>query len=167
MQDIALRLRMIWPFFTLLASGGMLAAAHAFERFGGLAPCPLCLDQREWHWAALAASATGIALVRLFSARAWIAAALLGVVYAGSAWSGAHHVAVEQGWIVAQCVADLDLNNIQPLDFEGSFEAPSCDTPAWTLFGISMAGYNALISAALMLVSFAIAFAPARKPAHG
>ena len=38
-----------WPFFALLASAAMLAVAHGFETFGHLAPCHLCLKQREGH----------------------------------------------------------------------------------------------------------------------
>ncbi len=40
----------------------MLAAAHAFESFGGLAPCHLCLKQREAYWAAIAVAAVGMVL---------------------------------------------------------------------------------------------------------
>ena len=41
-----------WTAFALAASLAMLGAAHAFERFGGLAPCNLCLKQREVFWGA-------------------------------------------------------------------------------------------------------------------
>ena len=43
-----------WRLCALLASAAMLATAHAFETFGGLAPCQLCLRQREVYWAAAA-----------------------------------------------------------------------------------------------------------------
>ena len=36
-----------WPAAAFLASAAMLAIAHAFETFGGLAPCTLCLQQRD------------------------------------------------------------------------------------------------------------------------
>ena len=39
----------------------MLAIAHAFETFGGLAPCILCLQQRTVYWAAMAIAAAGVA----------------------------------------------------------------------------------------------------------
>jgi len=45
-----------WTVFAFVISAAMLAAAHAFERFGGLDPCNLCLKQREVYWAALAVS---------------------------------------------------------------------------------------------------------------
>jgi len=43
-----------WTAFALAAALAMLGAAHAFERFGGLPPCSLCLKQREVYWAAVA-----------------------------------------------------------------------------------------------------------------
>lgn len=158
MQSLALSLRPIWPFLTFLASGALLAAAHAFERFGGLAPCPLCLDQRNWHWGVLAASVLGIAIVRFFAKYAWAAALLIGLMYVGATGMAAYHVAVEQHWVTAQCDARVDVNALGPIDFDAPLVVPSCDTPAWVLFGISMAGYNALISLGLTLASFGIAF---------
>jgi disulfide bond formation protein DsbB len=53
-----------WRFFALLASGLMLAVAHAFQTFGGLAPCELCLKQRTVYWVAGAIAAVAMILVR-------------------------------------------------------------------------------------------------------
>ncbi len=49
-----------WPWWALFASALMLAIAHAFERFGGLAPCLLCLKQREVYWTAMGVAAVAI-----------------------------------------------------------------------------------------------------------
>jgi disulfide bond formation protein DsbB len=96
-----------------------------------------------------------------------IAAFVLGLAFAWSLYEAGHHVAVEQGWVVATCEGEMDIGAIQTMSFEGTSEVPACDTPAWTLMGVSMAGYNALVSLGLMLVSFAIAFLPARRAANG
>ncbi len=165
MQDFAWRLRPIWPFVTLLASGALLAAAHAFERFGGLAPCALCLDQREFHWGIVALSVGGIIGTRFAPGSAGMCAGLIAIAYAASTWMAGYHVAVEQHWITAQCEAPISGN--LTFDVNADFAAPSCDTPAWTLFGISMAGFNALISFALMVASFVIAFTPRPRSANG
>jgi disulfide bond formation protein DsbB len=45
-----------WTAFALAISLALLGAAHAFERFGGLSPCNLCLKQREVLWGAVAIS---------------------------------------------------------------------------------------------------------------
>lgn len=163
MLSLASRLRPIWPLLTALASGAMLAVAHASERFGGLAPCPLCIDQRHWHWGVVAVSLAALIAVRLRPGLSRAAAALVGLALLGAAGMAAYHVAVEQHWVVAQCDARIDPDDIRPLDFEGAFEAPRCDVVAWSLFGISMAGYNMLASLALALASFAVAFVPEHK----
>ena len=157
------RPRPIWPILTLVFSGAMLAGAHAFETFGGLRPCPLCLDQRSWHWGVVVVSALMFIVVRVRPNWARLAAAVCGLALVGAAGMAAYHVAVEQHWVVATCDARINLNNIKPFPMEGPVEAPHCDVPAWTMFGISMAGYNAILSAFAALASFLVALAPARK----
>ena len=163
MQALAQKLRPHWPIVALLGSGALLAGAHAFERFGGLAPCPMCLDQREWHWGVVTAAIVGIILLRLRPSLDRIVAIALGLVLLGAAGMAAYHVAVEQKWITATCEANVDMGDIQAFNVGGTFVAPTCDTPAWTLLGISMAGYNAMISLALALASFVVGFMPGRR----
>jgi disulfide bond formation protein DsbB len=157
------RLRPYWPLITLLASGALLAGAHAFQRFGGLQPCPLCLDQRNWHWGVVAASLLALIVLRFRPKLSQWTALALGLVLLGAAAMAGYHVAVEQHWVVAQCDARIDMNDIRPLDFEGSFEVPRCDEIAWSMWGISMAGWNAIVSFLLALASFAVALAPEKK----
>lgn len=164
MNALADRLRPIWPLLTLLASGAMLAAAHFyFQRFLGLAPCPLCLDQRNWHWGAVGVSALALLVVRWKPGLVRWAILIIGLVLLGSAAQGAYHVAVEQHWVIAQCDARMIAGDIRPLDFDGSFEVPKCDQIAWSMWGVSMAGWNALISLLLALTSFLVAALPERK----
>lgn len=163
MLSLASRLRPHWPLLAIVASGAMLAAAHAFQRFGGLQPCPLCLDQRNWHWAVVAVSLLALLALRVRPGLTRWAAVLIGLVLLGSAGMAAYHVAVEQHWVVAQCDARIDPNDIRPLDFGEIYEVPRCDEIAWSLFGVSMAGYNALISFLLAIASFAVALLPERK----
>ncbi len=145
-----------------LASAALLAGAHAFENFGGLAPCALCLDQREVHWVALAvALLSGLAFLIWKPVRA-ISAGLgvLSMVYFFSAGLSLYHSGVE--WHLwpapATCSSmgpveifesgDDLMNSLEQGDF-----APACDQAAWRLMGISMAGYNALFSIALSLLT--------------
>ena len=90
-----------WTAFALAASLALLGAAHAFQHFGDLAPCNLCLKQREVYWGAVA-----IALV----ATLWhlvsrgsrgtprIAAFLLAVVFATGAVTAVFHLGGEMDW---------------------------------------------------------------------
>lgn len=162
MLALASRLRPVWPWLALLGSGALLAGAHAFQYLGGLYPCPLCLDQRNWHWAVIGVAVLALVVTRFRPGWARGAALVVGLVLLGSAAMGAYHVAVEQHWVVAQCDARVNLNDLS-FDLNAAVVAPKCDEIAWSMFGISMAGYNALISFLLALASFAIAFLPERK----
>lgn len=158
------------------ASASLLGAAHAFERFGGLQPCALCLDQREAHWAGLGVALAGLALGLVFKARR-VAAAAVGacaLVYLVSAGLAFYHTGVEHkfwpgpatcsgaGSATASAAAlDDVLNGVAPV--------VSCTDAAWRLFGVSMAGYNFLLSAALFALcalAAAHAFNDARKDAR-
>lgn len=158
------RLRPIWPLVTLAFSGAMLAGAILyFQNTLGLSPCPLCLEQRNWHWAVMGVSVLAFALMRFKPGWSQWAIVLIGLVLLGSAGMGLYHVAVEQRWVVAQCDARINLDDIAPLGESGTFEVPKCDQIAWQLWGVSLAGWNAIASLVMALASFAVAAARARK----
>jgi disulfide bond formation protein DsbB len=158
------RLRPVWPLLTALASGAMLAAAIIyFQNTLGLQPCPLCQDQRKWHWGVLGVSLVVLVLLRFKPDWARWGVMIIGLVLLGSAAMGAYHVAVEQHWVVAQCDARLDPNQSLTFDVNAPLDVPRCDEIAWQMWGISMAGWNAIISLLLALTTFAVALAPERK----
>lgn len=153
----------------MMASAAMLAGAHLFERIGGFAPCILCLDQREAHWAGLAVAATGLIIARGFRSRigagATVGAAAL--VYLVSAGLAFYHVGVEYGYWEgpAQCAGGLDGPlSLETLSgaLEGGERAPACSDVQWRLLGVSMAGYNFLASAGLFALTLAAAIAENR-----
>lgn len=146
-----------WPLVALIVSAALLAGAHAFETFGHLAPCPMCLAQREWHWGIIA-----IALAALIARRdRRTAAFFLALAYLGSFAMAAWHVAVEQHWVAAQC--ETGPGGSLVFDLNAKLDVPHCDNPLWILFGISMAGYNGLISFGMAVLSAVFAFLPERK----
>jgi disulfide bond formation protein DsbB len=159
--------RPYWPLLILLASGAMLGAAvFYFQGYLGLQPCPLCMQQRYWHWAVLGVSALAFIATRVQPKWTNWAIVIIGLVLLGSAAMGAYHVAVEQKWVVAQCdiggavnPADLSLGSLP----DGDLRPPRCDEIVWSLFGISMAGYNAILSLLLALASFYVALTGKRE----
>lgn len=160
------RLRPIWPVLMLFASGAMLAAAILyFQNYMGLQPCPLCLQQRYWHWAVVGVSALGFVVTRARPAWTSWAIVLIGLTLLGSAAMGAYHVAVEQKWVIAQCDAGgaFDPSQLSFDNLGDELRPPRCDEIAWSLWGISMAGYNAIISLLLALASFYVALAGRRE----
>jgi len=147
-----------WLWLALLASAAMLGAAHAFETFGRLNPCELCLKEREVYWVAMTVSAMGLALgYAPIKARRWVCAALaliflfgagLASYHAGAEWKFWPGPAACSGGSMHASAADM-----AKFMSGAALRAPSCDVAAWIFLGISMAGWNALISAALAVAS--------------
>ena len=161
---IALRLPQpaAWTLYGAAASALMLAAAHAFERFGGLAPCELCLKQREVYWIALLVGMAGYVLAGWMRRPRLtvIVCALLALLFLVGATVAAYHAGVEwKFWPGPKsCTGGgkINLSDMAGLLNGARISLPQCDVAKWRLLGISMAGYNALISLALAAVSAAV-----------
>jgi disulfide bond formation protein DsbB len=147
-----------WSLAAACASAAMLATAHAFETFGGLAPCHLCLYQRDVYWAALSVGVAGFALG--YMRMAWAgrtADAFLTLIFLVGAGIAAYHAGVEWKWWPgpASCTGagTVNLGDLQALMQGARIKPPQCDVAAWRMFGLSMAGYNAIISLGLTALS--------------
>jgi disulfide bond formation protein DsbB len=159
-----------------VASAAMLAAAHAFQRIGGYPPCLLCLRQREVYWIALAAAGLGLLLLR--RGREPDAPRLLPLLLAAVFLTGAavasYHAGAEWKWWPAptSCVGGgpATVDDLEALLRGEGGSIVRCDEVAWSLLGLSMAGWNALVSLALAALGVAAAFGragPGRlEPAH-
>lgn len=151
----------------LLMSGALLAGAHLFERVGGLLPCVLCLDQREAHWTALAVAGAGLVLARLFKSKLAAASAVgaAALVYLVSAGLAFFHVGVEYGYWPgpAICAAGgpVDLNDVSA-SLDQPSAGPGCEDVQWRFLGVSMAGYNLLVSAGLFALTLFAALQESR-----
>lgn len=149
-----------WPVVAFIASAVMLATAHAFETFGKLYPCLLCLKQREVFWVAGTVALIGMAsryspwaarLRRPFDL-------LLGVIFLYGAGLAAYHAGVEWKWWPGPTTcsgASAAASDLVAMLKGDKIEPPSCDKAAWIFLGISMAGWNALISLGLAAASLA------------
>jgi len=156
-----------------LTSAGLLAGAHAFETFGGLAPCKLCLDQREAHWAGLGVALAGVILAFALKARraAAAAAGACALIYVVSSGLAAYHAGVERHyWPGPKTCSGGGPVNVEGLDLGAELGAPasgpSCDAVAWEFLGVTMAGYNLLISAGLAALCLVAAANAARNARH-
>lgn len=164
-----------WTAFALVASLALLGFAHASETIWNLTPCNLCLKAREVYWgaAAVALVATIWHLVSRGSrGTPRIAAFLLAVIFATGAITAIFHMGGEYKWwdLPATCAAggSVDLASMASLALgTGPVERVAlCGTVSWTFLGLSMAGWNALISIVLAVVSLLAAKRPkdARAP---
>lgn len=140
----------------------MLAAAHVFEALG-YAPCHLCLLQREVYWGALTVAAAGLTLVRLARLPMAVVSLLLGAVFVVGVGLAAFHAGVEWKFWPGPTTCTGVMGGISASDLGGLLDgttkvrAPACDQAAWRMLGLSMAGWNALVSAALAAISFVAA----------
>jgi disulfide bond formation protein DsbB len=142
------------PQLTLIAalgSAALLGGAFAFQYIGGLAPCALCLWQRWPHAAAILVG--GVALATGWRGLLW-PGALAAMATAGI---GVFHVGVEQLWWegLATCTAG-SISGISAADLlnpSADVAAPvRCDEIPWQMLGISMAGWNVIVSLGLAAI---------------
>jgi disulfide bond formation protein DsbB len=151
-----------------VASAAMLAAAHAFERFGGLPPCPLCLRQREVYWIALAAAVLGLFVLRREADAPRRLPLLLAAVFLVGAAIAGFHAGVEWKWwdAPASCggAGPAPAAQMDALLRGEPAKLVACDEAPWSLFGLSMAGWNALASLGLAGLGLISAAGADRRP---
>ena len=140
-----------------IASFIVVGSAISSEIFGGLAPCVLCLYQRIPYALTIALGLAGFAAPR-FLVPLMLLAALTFLTGGGIA---VYHVGVEQAWWTGTeaCVGTQDkAASIDELRAQiMATPVIRCNDIQWSLFGISMAGYNVLTSLALAIYSLLVA----------
>jgi disulfide bond formation protein DsbB len=136
-----------------LASFGLLAAAFWFEIIVGLPPCNLCIWQRWPHAIIIAIAGVGLVAIK----QNWM---LLLIVLSAiiTALFGLYHSGVEQGWWSGpsgcsnQLNSDTDISSLTTSLLE--MPVVKCDEIAWSLMGISMAGWNSILSVSIAIFAF-------------
>lgn len=144
------------PWLTAGFSLAALCVAWLAQYGFGLAPCHLCLLQRDAYWAAIALSVLAIVLGPRSPYRRW-AVALIGLAFIAGAAIAFFHVGVEQKWWEGDAACIGAMSGLTGADLEAAImNAPvtRCDDVAFEVFGISMAGYNGLLSLALAAFTF-------------
>jgi disulfide bond formation protein DsbB len=144
-----------------LAALATILGAWTFEHFGYL-PCELCLKQRIAYYAAIPL-AFFMAVARPRQMQGLLV--VLGLLWLGSAVFGVYHSGVEWHWWAGPetCSAGAgDLGSGTGLP-DLSKRGVMCNEAALRIFGLSLAGWNAVISAALSALSFATARRSARS----
>jgi disulfide bond formation protein DsbB len=132
----AKRARLLAVLVPAVLLGGAYIAQYAF----GLPPCEMCWWQRYPHFAALG---LGLAAYAMKPPQVWTALAGLAILTSGLI--GGFHAGVEYHWWEGITGCSTLPTNIDVMD---PTAAPliRCDVAPWDLFGISLAGFNFLIS---------------------
>ncbi|MDP3782999.1 MAG: disulfide bond formation protein B [Sphingopyxis sp.] len=133
----------------LLLYGGALVSQFGF----GLHPCEMCYWQRWPHQAAIIVALLALLLRGNDKARSALTM-LAALAIAVSGVIGIYHAGVEYGFWEGLTICATGSGG--PVSLDAIMNAPliRCDTAQWTLFGISLAGFNAIFSlgaAALVL----------------
>ena len=153
----------IWLVLAALAAASLLAGAHAFEYFGHYPPCELCYTQRDVHWIALGIALVGLVAAPFHPGVARSAAFVVGLAFLVSFGVAGYHAGVEWKWwpgpstCTGAHVKAITAADMASLLGPTTTHIVRCDEAAWRMFGISMAGYNAIISLVLALISLAVA----------
>lgn len=149
------RLIALSPGVVMLASIAVLGTALVSQFWGGLQPCDLCIYQRWPYVATIVLGAAGLFLAGIPARR--IVLILCGAVFLVGGAIAAYHVGVEQHWVQgpAACSGGGEATTIEDLRRQ-LLATPivRCDEIAWSMFGISMAGYNVIAS--VLLAGFAL-----------
>jgi len=151
----------------LLSDRGRLLAGLAFllglatilgawgsQIIGGLVPCELCLEQRLAYYWGLPVLALVLILWNRLPRQALVIGLLVAAaIFAWSTYMGVYHAGVEMKlWPgPTACTGtgvDISFGDLSNLN---ATRVVPCDAIQFQLFGITLAGYNALISAAIVL----------------
>ncbi len=144
-----------WVALGLVAAA--IAGALAFQA-AGIAPCELCLKERWPYYSGLALGALTVAVARrgpgAAAASCFTALALL---FCGSAVFGGYHTGVEWAWWAgpSDCTGPLSragsmgdfMNQLQ------SVRVVRCDAVAIRVLGLSLAGWNVVVSLAVAVLA--------------
>ena len=142
----------------------LMAGALGSQFIGGLIPCEMCHWQRWPHYAAIPVAALAF-LIRhrptqmLFVLFAAVLIALSGAI-------GVFHAGVEYHWWPGITPCTTNLHAADPMAMlNEALRKPiiRCDSAQWSLFGISLAGFNAILSLGGAVVIFALAVKRSRR----
>ncbi len=126
----------------------LILGALGFEYLDGLPPCEICMWQRYPHVAAIVVGLGGGLMLRLGVLQRELAkpvAILTALLIAASGAIAIYHAGIEwKLWAGPSHCTGSAFHATGPIDFNAPIVM--CDQAAWRLFGLSLAGYNAIIS---------------------
>lgn len=131
-------------------SAGLMIGALIFQYVFGMAPCKMCIWQRWPHVIAI------ILWALIYFKPNRLLALLGGIVVLVGGCIGVYHAGVEQKWWEgpSDCTGSgLSLSD-NLLDMSAPVNIVMCDVIPWAMFGISMAGWNAIISFGIVYLWF-------------
>jgi disulfide bond formation protein DsbB len=129
-----------------LIPAGLLAGAYGSQYLGGLYPCEMCWWQRYPHMAAVPLALLAFFISNPGLKHVLVALAAMAIVTSGLI--GGFHAGVEYQWWEGLSTCSMVPTGSAEDVLKQIMNAPlvRCDVAPWTLFGVSLAGFNFLIS---------------------
>ena len=136
-----------------------ILGAYFFQYVLGLPPCPLCLEQRVAYYVSIPLAALILLGVSVGSSRKVAMLALITIAgfMLWNAGLGTYHSGVEWRWWPGPTDCSGAIPNFSAggslLDQISKTRVVRCDEAAWRFLGLSLAGYNVLVSLFLACVA--------------
>lgn len=146
------------PLLIAGSAAAVLAAANFFEYVLGYAPCQLCLYQRIPWWIALGLGCAAMMLTKRRGTLSLIVVLTALLAVAAGAGIAGYHAGVEYKFWPGPsgCTGTQEISGSLSAaigNVQDGPAPPACDEVPWSLFGISMAGYNFFLSLGLVALS--------------
>ena len=152
-----------WASLSVFVTIAIILGALAFEHIGGYKPCPLCLQQRYAYY--LAIPALFVALILLSTDQHRIAMGLLffvSLVFLANSAFGVYHAGAEWGYWAPPTTCGGTGEELKGgkslLQALKNANVVDCGKPALIILGLSLAGWNAIISLCLSIGCLKAAF---------
>lgn len=145
-----------------------IAGAWGSQLFGGLVPCELCLEQRmPYYWGLPVLALVIILWNRLPRVVFYTAMAIVLAIFAWGLYLATYHAGVEYGFWPGptSCTgtgADISFSDLSNIN---AAKVVPCDKVQFSLFGVTLAGFNALITVAIIAMLARATLLKGRKAA--
>jgi disulfide bond formation protein DsbB len=155
-----------------LVALGTIAGAWGSQIWGGLIPCELCLAQRQAYYWGVPVLALILVLWNRLPIVVWyVVVAVAAAIFVWSTYMGTYHAGVEWGWWPGPTACTGTGSPLSFSDLQAGTIARTvpCDQVQWRdpILKLSLAGYNALISAGMVVLLLAAIVVQARCGKRG
>ena len=144
---------------SFIISSLMLLSAFYLEYFHGALPCDLCITQRWFHGAIIAYSFVVIFIIKKTQISKYLLLLSGAVLWLSSSLAGLYHFGIELSFWPGpdECSSNIDFSK-DTLTYLLNKSTIKCDEILFEMFGLSLAGWNALASFFIFLLASILVF---------
>lgn len=149
----------------MVGSATAIIMALSGQYFGGLLPCQLCLWQRVPYIVAILTALSGLFLFKSQRAKA-ITSCFIAAIFTVGGAIALYHAGIEQGWLQGPDSCSINPvtqrhTTIEEL-YNDIINTPinRCDEIPWSIYGLSIAAWNAVFSLLLSAICAIAGYRP-------